>query len=122
MVYYPKDVFVQKFDNVLALYAPGNGGNKGYTFTGYQWYRNGESILGATNAVYRSETPFEPGDIYHVVLTNNLNETLPSCELEISGKANMPKKAPAAEKKLVNQQIQIVIDNQSYDIYGQRVK
>ena len=122
VVYYPKDVFVQKFDNVLALYAPGNGGNKGYTFTGYQWYRNGESIPGATNAVYRSETPFEPGDIYHVVLTNNLNETLPSCELEISGKANMPKKAPAAEKKLVNQQIQIVIDNQSYDIYGQRVK
>ena len=122
VVYYPKDVFVQKFDNVLALYAPGNGGNKGYTFTGYQWYRNGESIPGATNAVYRSETPFEPGDIYHVVLTNNLNETLPSCELEISGKTNMPKKAPAAEKKLVNQQIQIVIDNQSYDIYGQRVK
>ena len=122
VVYYPKDVFVQKFDNVLALYAPGNGGNKGYTFTGYQWYRNGESIPGATNAVYRSETPFEPGDIYHVVLTNNLNETLPSCDLEISGKANMPKKAPAAEKKLVNQQIQIVIDNQSYDIYGQRVK
>jgi hypothetical protein len=122
-VYYPTNIFVQKFDNVLAVYAAGNGGNKGYTFTGYQWYRNGAAIPEATNPVYSSETPFEPGDIYYVALTNAQNVTLPSCEMEIKGSASSsPSQAPAAEKKLVNQRIRIVIENRVYDMYGQRVE
>ena len=121
-VYYPQNVFVQKFDNVLAVYAPGNGGNKGYTFTGFQWYCNGVAIPYATSAVYSSETPFTPGDVYYVALTNSQNITLPSCEWEIQGKTSMPNKAPVAEKKLVNQRIHIIIDDRTYDMYGQRVE
>ena len=120
VVYYPADIFVQKFNNVLAVYAPGNGGNKGYTFTGYQWYRNGEAIQDATGAVYHSENPLE--GIYYVVLTNSQNVTLPSCEQEVYGKSYMPSQAPAAQKKIVNQRICIVIDNRAYDVYGQRVE
>lgn len=123
VVYYPQNIFANKFNNVLAVYAPGNGGNKGYIFTGFQWYRNGEAIPNANKAVYTSETPFEPGDEYYVVLTNSENMTLPSCELQIPGQSNMPSNnAPAATKRIVNQQIQIVIDNRAYDIYGQRVE
>ena len=121
-VYYPQNVFVQKFDNVLAVYAPGNGGNKGYTFTGFQWYCNGVAIPYATSAVYSSEMPFTPGDVYYVALTNSQNITLPSCEWEIQGKTSMPNKAPVAEKKLVNQRIHIIIDDRTYDMYGQRVE
>lgn len=119
-VYYPADIFVQKFNNVLAIYAPGNGGNKGYTFTAYQWYRDNQPIEGATGAVYHSEQPLD--GLYHVVLTNTQGETLPSCEQEVYGKSYMPSKAPAAQKKIVNQRICIVIDNRAYDVYGQRVE
>lgn len=119
-VFYPENIFVKKFDNVLAVYAPGNGGNTGYTFTGFQWYRNGEAIQDATGAVYHSDAPLE--GFYYVVLTNSQNETLPSCEQEIYVRSNMPSKAPAAQKKIVNQRIRIVIDNRTYDVYGQRVE
>ena len=123
-VYYPENIFKIKFGNTLAVYAPGNEGNKGYTFTGFQWYRNGKAILGATNAVYTSETQFEKDDEYYVMLTNDRNETLPSCAqtIEGNGQASAPNKAPAAQKKIVNQRIRIVIDNRVYDMYGQRVE
>lgn len=124
-VYYPQNIFARKFNNTLAVYAPGNGGNAGYDLKGFQWYRNGEPILNATSAVYTSETPFTVGDLYYVELTNGQNITLPSCELRIS-EADVPdyspNKAPAAQKKLVNQRIRIVIDDRAYDMYGQRVE
>lgn len=122
-VYYPQKVFALKFNNVLALYNKDYNG--GYDFVGYQWYKNGNPIAGATSAVYRTEDPFTVGDVYHVVLTDNKGVTLPACGLEITeeGQENYsPANAPAATKKIINRHMYIMKDGLVYDIYGQRVK
>lgn len=126
-VNYPQDVFTRKFNNVLAVYAPGNGGNIGYDFRSFQWYRNGEAIWGANNAVYYSEQPFQVGEKYYIELTDAQGLTLPSCEMiitedDIEDYTGGSSNAPKAEKKLVNQQLRIVIDDREYDMYGQRVE
>jgi len=126
-VNYPQDVFARKFNNVLAVYAPGNGGNIGYDFRSFQWYRNGEAIWGANNAVYYSEQPFQVGETYYIELTDAQGLTLPSCEMiitedDIEDYTGGSSNAPKAEKKLVNQQLRIVIDDREYDMYGQRVE
>ena len=53
-IYYPDDIFKYKYNNVLAVYKKGFGGNvdPGYDFVAYQWYRNGEAIDGATESIY----------------------------------------------------------------------
>ena len=127
VVRYPDDIFAFKYNNVLAVYQKGYGGNTDYDFTGYQWYRNGQKIEGATSAVYYTEAPFTPGDIYYVELTNMQNVPIPSCgEFVVPDEQELddytPKKAPAATKKLINRHMYIVVEDKMYDAYGQRVQ
>ena len=127
VVRYPDDIFAFKYNNVLAVYQKGYGGNTGFDFTGYQWYRNGQKIEGATSAVYYTEAPFTPGDTYSVELTNAQNVTVPSCgEFVVPDENELddytPKKAPSATKKLINRHMYIIVEDQMYDAYGQRVK
>ena len=127
VVRYPDDIFAFKYNNVLAVYQKGYGGNTGFDFTGYQWYRNGQKIEGATSAVYYTEAPFTPGDTYSVELTNAQNVTVPSCgEFVVPDENELddytPKKAPSATKKLINRHMYIVVEDKMYDAYGQRVQ
>ena len=69
---YPSDIFKYKFNNVLAVYKSGFGGNTGFTFTAYQWYCNGQPIPGATEAVYHTDSAFNYNDIYYVEQTYKL--------------------------------------------------
>lgn len=78
LVYYPSNIFKLKFGNVLAVYTPAFNG--GYTFTGYQWYKDGQPIEGATSSVYHTEEPFPAGSSYYVVLSRPDGVILPSCE------------------------------------------
>ncbi len=132
-VNYPQDIFKYKFNNVMAVYKPGYGGNAGYEFTNYEWHlnRNGQdTILAAgpeVSVLYLGEgTTFETGDQVHVVLTNKSGETLPSCAYtvrEVPNYSNEANQAPAkATKKLVNRQIVIQKGDKSYNIYGQVVQ
>lgn len=122
-VYYPSDVFTLLYNNVLAVYAKGNGGNIYSNFTGFQWYLNGFPIPGATSSVYHTDAPFKTGERYSVVLSDGQTAPIPSCELTITSVENYnANQAPAAEKKLINRHIYIVIDDRMYDAYGQRVK
>ena len=78
LVYYPSNIFKLKFGNVLAVYTPAFNG--GYTFTGYQWYKDGQPIEGATSSVYHTEEPFPAGSSYYVLLSRADGVILPSCE------------------------------------------
>ena len=122
-VNYPSDVFKYKFNNVLAVYNPGFGGNEGWSFTGYQWYCNNVAIPNATGAVYHSEEEFKVGDTYYVELTAN-GVTIPSCEQTINDVPSYTSSAaPApAKKTIVNQHMVISKDGKNYDIYGQRIE
>ena len=123
-IYYPQDIFSLKYNNVLAVYASGYGGNTYGNFTSFQWYHNGILIPGATSAVYHTDAPFKPGDTYYVELSDGVATPLPSCPLTIPQDVEdyNVNKAPSAEKKLINRHMYIVIDNRMYDAYGLRVK
>lgn len=123
-IYYPQDIFSLKYNNVLAVYASGYGGNTYGNFTSFQWYHNGIMIPGATSAVYHTDAPFKPGDTYYVELSDGAATPLPSCPLTIPQDVEdyNVNKAPSAEKKLINRHMYIVIDNRMYDAYGLRVK
>ena len=123
-IYYPQDIFSLKYNNVLAVYASGFGGNTYGNFTSFQWYHNGILIPGATSAVYHTDAPFTPGDTYYVELSDGVAAPLPACPLTIPQDVEdyNVNKAPSAEKKLINRHMYIVIDNRMYDAYGLRVK
>lgn len=122
-IYYPSDIFAYKFNNVLAVYLPGYGGNTNYEFEAYQWYRNGVAIPGATYSIYHTDAPFNEGDTYYVELTDKNGLKLPSCPQRIETVPDYtPKTAPKAQKKLINHRIYIVLDERMYDAYGQRVQ
>ena len=123
-IYYPQDIFSLKYNNVLAVYASGYGGNTYGNFTTFQWYHNGILIPGATSAVYHTDAPFKPGDTYYVELSDGVATPLPACPLTIPQDVEdyNVNKAPSAEKKLINRHMYIVIDNRMYDAYGLRVK
>lgn len=125
-VYYPEDIVKYKFNNVLAVYNSGYGGNDGYSFKAYQWYRNYQPIEGATdNVLYLGDgVTFEIGDQVYVELTNLSGLTLPSCPLTIYSVPdyevhtdNVP-----ARKTLQNSRFVIIKGDDTYDIYGQKVK
>ncbi len=125
-VYYPEDIFKYKYNNVLAVYKPGQGGNEGYEFTAYQWFRNGAPIEGATSSIlYLGQgVTFESGDIVYVMLTDKDGMVLPSCSQVIEDVKDFnpePQNAPAY-KELINRSIVIQKGEHSYNIYGQRIK
>ena len=124
-VYYPEDIFKFKFNNVLAVYKPGQGGNEGYEFTAYQWFRNGMPIEGATSSIlYLGQgVTFESGDVVYVVLTDKDGMVLPSCAQIIEETKDFypePQNAPAY-KQLIDRKIVIKKGEFIYNIYGQRV-
>lgn len=125
-VYYPEDIVKYKFNNVLAVYNNGYGGNDGYSFKAYQWYRNYQPIEGATSSVlYLGDgVTFEIGDQVYVELTNLSGLTLPSCPLTIYSVPDYEvhtDNAPA-RKTLQNNRFVIIKGDDTYDIYGQKVR
>lgn len=123
-IYYPSDIFKYKFNNVLAVYKSGYGGNTGYEFTGYQWYCNGHPIPGATEAVYHTDSAFKFNDIYFVELTDANGVTIRSCDQHITDVPIIPEHEDAspARKIMMNQRIVIRKGEKIYDIYGQRIQ
>ncbi len=81
-VLYPSDIIRQKWDNVLTLYNADKNG--GYTFTSYQWYKNGQPIDGATGSYYHSDEPLNAADEYSVLLSRDGSADLFSCPIKIT--------------------------------------
>ena len=135
-VKYPEDIMVFRFNNVLAVYQKGFGGNKGYDFVAYQWYLNGNEIdkqknPSAATSIFHSEEIFTPGDEYYVMLTEKGKESVPSCSFFVPDNLDdyYPKQdgetannAPQASKKVINSRICVEFEGRTYDMYGQRVK
>lgn len=121
VAHYPSYIFKQKFDNVLAVYTTAFNG--GYTFTGYQWYKDGEPIEGATSSIYHTTDPFPAGSSYYVLLTRADGLVLPSCEQTIADSADAnTQSAPKAEKVVYNQQLYIKLNGTLFDVFGNRVE
>lgn len=91
---YPSDIVRQKWNNVLAV--TNERYNGGYHFSGFQWYRNGNMIVGATSSVYYlgDNEQFANSDIFHVVLTRSddgkIVETCPITTVERTDLSEYP--------------------------------
>lgn len=130
-VYYPDSIFKFKFNNVLAMYKPGHGGNSGYEFSNYEWHliRGVQDTIMAAgpeaSILYLGQgVTFESGDVVYVVLTDKDGMTLPSCQQVITNVKDFnpqPQNAPAS-KHLIDRRIVIKKGEQSYNIYGQRIQ
>lgn len=134
---YPENIIAFKFNNVLAVYQSGFGGNKGYDFVAYQWYRNNEKIdalknPSAATSIYHSEEIFTSGDEYYVVLTESGKDPLASCSFTVpddlddydvkKGEDTIIQTDNLANKKMIDNRICVEIEGRIYDMYGQRVK
>ncbi len=121
-VLYPSSVFNQKWDNTLVLYNKDYNG--GYDFKTYQWYKDGQPILGATEGFYVEE-PLDPDSYYQVLLTRLDSVSgdmieLMTCPYYPVSKAAAP--AKEAEKVLENGQLHIIKNNTSYSVLGVEIR
>ena len=77
------DIFVQRWADVLAI-NNNSATNGGYTFTDYQWYRNGAPISGATKGYIQELGGLSKSADYTVVLTTQLHDEISTCPAEIT--------------------------------------
>lgn len=76
---YPATVLYQKWNDFVGVLT--KNFNDGYTFTSFQWYKNGEIIEGATEPyIYES---LVVGDEYSVQLSDSLGHTAMTCPLTV---------------------------------------
>lgn len=120
-IYYPEDVFTYQFNNVLAVWQKGFGGNTGWDFKAYQWFHNGELIPGATESIYHTTEPFTVGDSYYVLLTSRDGLELRSCE-KIIDHVDIYEEPAQTSKVIRNRQMLIIHEGSVYNIYGQKVQ
>ena len=78
-IYYSREVLVQRWNDVLAVKNENyNGG--GYQFVSFQWYKNGDPILGATSSILYEPDGLDLTADYSVLLTRlSDNVTMMSC-------------------------------------------
>ncbi|MDR1792731.1 MAG: T9SS type A sorting domain-containing protein, partial [Bacteroidales bacterium] len=77
-----EEIGSQKFNNLV--YVNNNpAGNGGYKFTGYQWYKDGIAIAGATSQYYsageNSSDVLDTNAVYSVILVTEDGKTLHTC-------------------------------------------
>lgn len=79
-----KYLMAQKWNNVIALYNKDHNLPYGYTYTAYQWYKNGVPMVGETNAyIYLgSGIQFDPNDKYSLMLTRTDGVTFRTCDFQ----------------------------------------
>jgi hypothetical protein len=82
LVYQPVSLISQHWSDVLFF------DNSSGDFTGWQWYKNGRAVAGATDP-YFSDTPALNGQ-YYVIATNKNGQQIQSCTLTITGGAAIP--------------------------------
>lgn len=124
-VIYPASIITMKFNNVLAVYQYGQGGNQYGNFKAFQWYKNSLPIEGATKSIYHSENIFTPGDEYFVLLTDendNSAFTWPFVIPDDLPDYSPVNEEPQAVKALINQRMVIQYDGKTFNMYGQRVQ
>ena len=104
-IQYDASIIVQKWDYFLALQNANYNG--GYTFTDYQWYKNGEPIPGETGASlhqYLDSTAY-----YYAMLTRDDGLVMRTCDYRPNVKLGLPQ-VPTLVRVLQN----IYVANTTY--------
>jgi hypothetical protein len=79
MVKYPSGKMItQRWNDILGVVNAQNNG--GYSFTAFQWYKNGVVMAGETGSYIYDETEFSVTDTYRVLLTNSAGKRIFTCD------------------------------------------
>ena len=109
MVNYPSSITPVKWDNVIPVLNKDYNG--GYTFSAYQWYRNGQPIEGEVGSYFRTPNTLGEGDYYQVALTREGEDyAILSCPVYYNP-------TPVGETKVDTLPRKVVIDGQLYIIH-----
>jgi len=77
-VKYDTTVMTQRWNDVIGV--KNSAYNGGYTFTGFQWYKNGAALSGQTSSNLYVSAFLNVSDRYSVMLTRNDGVILPTCD------------------------------------------
>jgi hypothetical protein len=78
MIKYPSEIIAQRWNDILGVMnAHYNGG---YSFTAFQWYKNGVAMAGETGSYIYNETEFSAANTYRVLLTNSAGKQIFTCD------------------------------------------
>jgi hypothetical protein len=77
MVKYPSGIIAQRWNDILGVMNERYNG--GYSFTAFQWYKNGVEMAGETHSYIYNENEFSTTDIYSVLLTNSAGKKIFTC-------------------------------------------
>jgi hypothetical protein len=76
-VNYPASIITQRWNDILGVMNEQYNG--GYSFTAFQWYKNGTPMAGETRSYIYSENEFSTADTYNVLLTNSAGKKIFTC-------------------------------------------
>jgi hypothetical protein len=80
MVKYPSEIIAQRWNDILGVM---NGQyNGGYSFTAFQWYKNGVPMQGETRSYIYGKDEFSVADTYSVLLTDNAGKQIFTCDFQ----------------------------------------
>lgn len=82
VVNYPSSVMEKRWDDVICVLT--NNYNGGYDFVAYQWYKNGQPLVGETG--YYLNQPLDEEAEYSVLLTEVDGTQLMSCPMVVESK------------------------------------
>ena len=119
----------QRWDNVLSVVKsrnPQDPSEPRYEFLGFQWYRNGEPIEGATQSYYYAGDgeSFPYGDIYAVEITHMDSTKEMSCDyiIGVSAIEEVQLDKIQGDKFIYNGAMYIRANGVLYDARGRRVR
>ena len=92
---YPAAVLEQRWDDVICVLTDAYNG--GYTFTAFQWYKDGQEIPGETH--FYLTRPLESGSEYTALLTEIDGTQLMTCPLIVKKRAEISIEPSLVEKR-----------------------
>lgn len=110
---FPSDLIFQRWGDVLSVY--GTDYNGGYTFEGFQWFRDGQPIDGATRSYYYEEGGLDMDAEYQAQVTLSNGVKLYTCAF-----TPQPYQAPQQQPKKIieNQRLVIIYNGVRYNAQG----
>lgn len=121
-VLYPSSVLFTRWDDVISLCnAEYAGYGESYSFEGYQWYIDGETVDGAVASYYYQEGGLTIGAEYVLELHRTDGVVISTCPLILSEKDIRRAPATSTKKTWRDGHIYIVRDGGMYNLFGERV-
>ena len=118
LVRYASSIIQQRWNDVLGILNEQYNG--GYIFTSYQWYKNGEPIVGAISPYYYEEDNLDVNAEYSVELLRE-EDTMPimTCAyMPVELSTNTEQKTII--KRIYEGKLYIIVGDQVYDCFGNK--